>query len=332
MHAESEIDSVLSEYRRILEKALKEAYSQVYVLERVSLESTLAGGKKLRPILALLSCETISGSYGKAIPIAIAYELAHSASLVQDDIIDDSDLRHEKVALHKRFGVTKSIIVSDLMIFEMFTQLGTYGDSDLPKERLGDLLRLVSRSARLTAQGEFLEIGLTSKDRISESEYLEVAKLKTGSLLAATSASGGIVAGAPEEVVDSLYRFGLNLGIAFQMRDDVLDIVGEAQKLGKPVMKDVQNNACNIVLVHAKSNANAEQKNVIDSMVYSKWFTSGDVKKLLKVLKDLGSIEYATKLISKYADASRKCLEVLPNNLARDKLSKLTHALEERKV
>ncbi len=331
MRAETEIDSVLTEYRSILEKALKEAFSQVYVLDKVPLDTTLQGGKKLRPILALLSCETISGSYGKAIPVAIAYELAHSASLVQDDIIDESDLRHDRETLHKRFGTSKAILVSDLMIFEMFSQLASYGDSELPKERLGDLLRMVSRSARLTAQGEFLEIGLSSKDSISEGEYLEVAKLKTGSLLAATAASGGIVAGASEEIVDSLYRFGLNLGIAFQLRDDVLDIVGDTQKLGKPIMKDIQNNACNMVLVHAKSKADAQQRHVIDSMLYSKWFTASDLEKLMKVLKDLHSVEYATSLISGYAEASRKCLEALPKNPARDKLEKLTYALESRK-
>ena len=159
-----------------------------------------------------------------------------------------------------------------------------------------------------------------------------MAKLKTGSLFAATAASGGIVAGAPEEMVDALYRFGLNLGIAFQMRDDVLDIMGDSHKLGKPVLKDVQNNTSNIVLIHAKSHANAEQRNVIDSMLYSKWFTATDVKKLMEVLKNQESIQYVSELVSDYAEASRKCLELLPNSTAKDKLEKISYALENRSV
>lgn len=332
LQAEIEIDALLSEYKEVLEIAMKEAFPQNHPLDKIVLESTLSGGKKIRPILALLSCEMISGSYRKAIPVAIAYELAHSASLVQDDMIDESDLRHDKTTLHKRLGTTKAILVSDLMIFEMFNQLAQYEESDLSKERLGELLRLVSRAARLTAQGEFLDIGLASKDRILESEYLEVAKLKTGSLLAATAASGGIVASASNETVDSLYQFGLNLGIAFQMRDDILDIVGDAQKLGKPIMKDIQNNASNIVLINAISNANPQQKNVIDSMLYSKWFTASDLQDLIGVLKTLGSIEYATSMLSSYAEKSRRCLQLLPDNAAKVKLEKLTYALESRKM
>ena len=151
-----------------------------------------AGGKRLRPILVLMSCEAVSGQYTTALPAALAYELAHEASLVQDDIIDNSDLRHDKETVHKKRGITGAILVSDILIFDIFTQLAKYGSSTLGKKKITQLMSYISRSANLTIKGEFLESSVTKQPKISEDDYLEVAGLKTGSLLAAASASGAV--------------------------------------------------------------------------------------------------------------------------------------------
>ena len=190
----------------------------------------------------------------------------------------------------------------------------------------------VARAANLTIKGEYMDAALSKQERITEEEYLEVAGLKTGALMAAASASGAVIGGASERVIDAMYRFGYNLGIAFQIRDDILDITGDSSQLGKPVMKDLQNNASNIVLVNALQRADTYRQNLIHSMLYKQWFALSDMRELQKVLNELKSIEYASKLAEKYTSMSRTCLKTLRASATKDKLLSLTFALEIRQV
>ena len=286
----------------------------------------------MRPDLTLMTCEAVSGQFATAMPAALSYELAHEASLVQDDIFDNSDLRHDHETVHKRQGLIIAVLVSDLMIFEIFEQLAKYETSTLPKAKITKLMTYISRAANLTIKGEFLEAKYATKSSFTEEEYLEVASLKTGSLLAATSASGALVGGAPDKVVDSMYQFGLNLGVAFQIQDDILDITGDQSQLGKPVMKDLQNNVCNIVLINALERSDAYRRNEINSMLYKKWFAVSDVRSLQSLLRELKSVDYASKLAQKYTAISRECLSCLRESQVKDKLIGLTYALEMRRV
>ncbi|MDG6904430.1 MAG: polyprenyl synthetase family protein [Nitrososphaerota archaeon] len=327
-----DLDKLLEKYRIAVEKAIRDSQFQDSPLSEDAQAVMEAGGKRLRPILVLMSCEAVSGQYTTALPASLAYELAHEASLVQDDIIDNSDLRHDKETVHKKRGLTGAILVSDLLIFDIFAQLAKYESSALGKKRITRLMSYISRSASLTITGEFLESHVTKQPHITENDYLKVAGLKTGSLLGAASASGALVGGASEKAVDAMYRFGFNLGIAFQIRDDILDISGDPSKLGKPVMKDLQNNACNIVLINAIEKADVYQQNLLSSLIYKKWFTAVDMKGLMNLLGELRSVEYASKLAERYTSMSRDCLKVLRGSPAKDRLVSLTYALETRKV
>lgn len=133
-------------------------------------------------------------------------------------------------------------------------------------------------------------------------------------------------------MVQAMYRFGLNLGIAFQIRDDILDVMGEASELGKPVLKDLQNNVCNIVLIKALETADPYRRSEINSMLYKKWFAISDIKNLRTLLSEVKSIEYASKLGEKYTSAARECLASLPGSAVKEKLLGLTYALESRKI
>lgn len=324
------LEEILGKYQSAVEKAIRESEFQDSPLNNAAQRVMKVGGKRLRPILVLMGCEAVSGQFTTAVPAAIAYELAHEASLVQDDIIDDSDLRHDEETLHKAKGAATAILVSDMMIFRIFDQLAKYGASDLTKKKIANLMTYVARAASLTIKGEYLEIEMSNHSRMSEEEYLEIAGLKTGSLFAAAAASGALVGGASQKVVDALYRFGHNLGIAFQIRDDLLDVSGDSAQLGKPIMKDLQNNACNIVLINALEKADPYKQNLINSMLYKKWFGFSDVRHLLRILTELKSINYASKLAEKYTNSSRDCLKVLRESSTKDKLVSLTYMLETR--
>jgi geranylgeranyl diphosphate synthase type I len=328
---ESDVDKLLAPYRTAIEEALRGLRGRENKLDGLANEFLESGGKRLRPSIVLLACESVMGSYENAMPIALAYELAHSASLTQDDIIDDSPTRHNKPTAHVKHGLTTAILISDMLIFKIFEQLSRYADIELSKKRLSMLIDQVAIAAEETAEGEFLEMELTKKTEVTMDEYVRLARLKTGALLGASAASGAIVAGAGPRIVKDMQEYGRNLGIAFQLMDDILDITGESEVMGKPMLKDVQNNAANIVLVHALLHADPKTRNRIRSMMVRSTYGLVDVMELLGVLDDLGSVEYATSLCRKHAAIARGRLKHLPEGNPRRTLEQLTTWLEARR-
>ena len=325
-----DLNSVLDRYKAIIEKGLSETYRKDSWLSKAAMQALQAGGKRLRPLITLLVCEAISTSYEEALPVALCYELAHSASLIQDDIIDESSLRHSTPTAQKRYGLSRAILLSDSLIFEIFAQLARYKDSKITRERFAQLVGYVAQAAKLAADGEFMELALSAERNMSEADYLKTVALKTGSLFAAAAASGAVVAGAGEEITMRMYEFGETFGVAFQIGDDILDILGDTRTTGKPALKDVQNNSSNIVLTHALSKADPMQRNVISTLLFKKWFSAPEAERLRKTLRELGSFEYASALLSRQVAGSRDILQQLPESEARQTLLDLTHTLEVR--
>ncbi len=289
------------------------------------------GGKRLRPSLTLLVCESLKGTYRDAIPIAVAYELAHTASLVQDDIIDNSPTRHRRPTAHTAHGVTTAILLSDMMIFDIFQRVAEYSDVSITKEQLATLLAYIAKSAKEAAEGEFLESELSKKLELTIEDYVKLAGLKTGALFGAAAASGAIVGGGKPKVVKDMYEFGRNLGIEFQMVDDILDLTGSSDEMGKPMLKDLQNNASNIVVIHALAHADARTGSVLRSTMARSAFGVVDVVELLGIFDELGSVEFATELARKHAALARSRLKSLPEGKPRGILENITEWLEARR-
>jgi octaprenyl-diphosphate synthase len=189
----------------------------------------------------------------------------------------------------------------------------------------------VGRAASLAAEGEMAEVALSRRGDIKTEEYAKVIGQKTGALFAASAASGAVVAGADKALVDKMYQFGMSLGVAFQIGDDILDMAGDTLNTGKPLFKDIANNAGNIVLLHALSKADAIQKNALNSLLFKKWFTSLEAEKVLLLLKDLGSFEYAAGLLGMQTAYCRAVLASLPASNAKNALEALLQSLEVRK-
>jgi len=325
------VESLLAPYRRAIEEGLKQVKNEDSRLSDVAYEYVVGGGKMLRPSIVLLACEAVSGSYGKAMPIALAYELAHTASLTQDDIIDESPTRHNKPTAHTKYSVTTAILISDLLLFEIFEQLSRYARTDMSSKRVGVLIGHVARAAKEAAEGEFLEMQLSKKREPSVEDYVRLASLKTGALFGASAASGGIVGGARQKVVEDLYEYGRNLGISFQMMDDVLDITGTAETTGKPMLMDMQNNAGNIVLVQAIAHADPQKRNEIRRLMARSEYGLTDALEIQGILDDLGSVEFASKSCLKHASVAQGYLKSLPNTRAKEILEELTMWLEGRR-
>ncbi|MDA4123891.1 MAG: polyprenyl synthetase family protein [Thaumarchaeota archaeon] len=328
---EKDVERMLRPYREAVESGLKKLKEKDSKLDKLAFGFLEGGGKRIRPTITLLTCDAIKGSYAEAVPIAVAYELAHAASLTQDDIIDNSPTRHNRPTAHTAHGVTTAILLSDMMIFNIFEMLAEYEDADVSKSQLTTLIRYVAKSAKEAAEGEYLEMQLSKKAEPTIEEYVKLAGLKTGALFGAAAASGAVVGGGKPRVVKEMYEFGRNLGVAFQMVDDILDMTGTSKEMGKPMLKDLQNNAANVVIVHALRHADPTRRNQIRSMMVRSLYGFVEVDELLAILDDLGSVEYAAGLCGKHAALARGKLKSLPEGPARDILEKVTLWLEARR-
>jgi geranylgeranyl diphosphate synthase, type I len=328
---EEDIDQMLAPYVNAIGDELKRHRDSSSKIVGMAYEYVEGGGKRLRPSIALLVCESLKGSYKDALPIAVAYELAHTASLTQDDIIDNSPTRHNMPTPHSVHGVTTAILLSDIMIFDMFQRLAEYSDLVVTKEQLAMLLGYIAKSAKEAAEGEFMEMELSRKVNSTVEDYVKLAGLKTGALFGAAAASGAIVGGGRPKVVRDMYEFGRNLGIEFQMIDDILDMTGSSEEMGKPMLKDLQNNASNIVVIHALANADARTGGILRSAMARNAYGLGDVAELLGIFDDLGSVKYAAELSRKHAALARSKLRSLPKGEPRRILETITDWLEARR-
>jgi geranylgeranyl diphosphate synthase, type I len=327
----STIDNRLAPYVTAIEDELRKRRDPNSKIMSMAYDFVETGGKRLRPSITLVVCESLKGSYKDALPVAVAYELAHTASLTQDDIIDNSPTRHNLPTAHTLHGTTTAILLSDMMIFQMFQMLAEYSDLDVSKEQLATLLGYVAKSAKEAAEGEFMEMGLAKKIDSTVEDYVRLAGLKTGALFGAAAASGAIVGGAKPKVIRDMYEFGRNLGIEYQMVDDILDLTGSSKEMGKPMLQDLHNNASNIVVIHALANADAKTGGMLRSVMARSAYGLGDVADLLGIFDDLGSVEYAAELAKRHATSARSKLKSLPKGEPRDVLVAITEWLEARR-
>jgi len=325
------IDDRLTPYVSAIEEELRKRRDPNSKMTSLAYEFVEAGGKRLRPSITLLVCESLKGSYKDALPVAVAYELAHTASLTQDDIIDNSPTRHNMPTAHTLHGTTTAILLSDVMIFQMFQMLAEYADLDVSKEQLATLLGYVARSAKEAAEGEFMEMEISKKVDSTVEDYVRLAGLKTGALFGAAAASGAIVGGGKPRVVKDMYDFGRNLGIEYQMVDDILDLTGSSDEMGKPMLQDLHNNASNIVVIHALANADARTGSILRSAMARSAYGLGDVEELLGIFDDLGSVRYASEMSKKHASLARARLRSLPRGAQRQLLELITEWLEARR-
>lgn len=298
-------------------------------LENAVADALSAGGKRVRATLALLWCEVYSGDCKPAVPLAVAYELAHASALVQDDIIDHSSMRRGKESIGAKYGLTTAILASDLLLFNVPKMVASY--ADMESWRLAKVFDYVGEACRATTWGEFMDAEMARGEEVTAEAYEEMIRLKTSSLLSAPCASGALVGGASEEQVGFATRYGEELGLAYQIQDDTLDLVGEESSLGKPVFTDLRGGKRGLVLIHCLGGCSVEERNFVSSLLNRSGVYSQEEKSRLKALIDrYGSRDYARKEVLRHTNSARDVLRSLPENNARSRLFELTDYLAGR--
>jgi len=204
------------------------------------------GGKRMRPVLALLGYSLYKDDYEKALDAAVALEVFHNFTLLHDDIMDNAPLRRGKPTVWHKWGSSTAILSGDAMFIKSYELLSAYEGALLKK-----LLPVFNKTALEICEGQQLDMNFETAENVSIADYLQMIELKTAVLLGAALQMGSLVSGATDEDAENLYEFGKSTGIAFQLQDDILDVFGETEKVGKQTGGDIISNKKTFLLLKA---------------------------------------------------------------------------------
>jgi geranylgeranyl diphosphate synthase type II len=224
------------------------------------------GGKRMRPVLVLVSTELFGGQVEKALDAAIGIEIFHNFTLMHDDIMDKAPIRRGKATVHVKWNESAAILSGDVMFVEAYKLMIKVEDSILR-----DVLAIFSDTASGVCQGQQADMNFESRNDVSLEEYLEMIRQKTAVLLAGSMQIGALIGGAAKDQAELLYEFGENLGLAFQLQDDILDVYGDPEKFGKQVGGDILSNKKTFMLIKAKELATG---NIADEL--NQWIETND--------------------------------------------------------
>ncbi|MDR1454132.1 MAG: polyprenyl synthetase family protein [Tannerella sp.] len=223
------------------------------------IEYTLStGGKRIRPAFMLMACNLYSESVDRALKPALGMEVFHNFTLLHDDLMDGAIRRRHQPTVHEKWNPNTAILSGDAMLIIAYQLIG---ETDAPF--LKDILTLFSQIALEICEGQQYDMVFESQQDVSEEDYIEMIRLKTAVLLACCLKAGALIGGAPKEDVDCLYRFGIHIGLAFQLQDDLLDVYGDPLTFGKNVGGDILCNKKTFLLIHAMRLASEQQRAVI---------------------------------------------------------------------
>lgn len=281
----------------------------------------LAGGKRLRPMLTVLCYEAMGGrSLDRIMPAAIASEFIHTATLVHDDINDAAKVRRGVLTLHEVAGPAKAIIVGDWLFVQGFRLSAGYGDA---------IIEEVSRSCADIAVSEIKQIDHIMDLTTSPEDYYEIVQGKTAGPFRMASRVAAHVADAPASFVDAVTTFGLEVGLAFQLVDDLLDITGDAG-IGKPRGADVIEGKMTMPLIHALTLLHGEDRASLLDVIHR--YDEGRLPELVALLERSGSIRYAELLVRNHLDRATEALDALPKSEATTVLRHVCDTMRFRRI
>ncbi len=290
--------SFLKEEVRIKEP--KKLYEPVdYILQ--------LGGKRIRPLLVLMSVNAFDKDYHKGLQASLAIEVFHNFTLLHDDIMDAAPLRRGQQTVHEKWDVNTAILSGDAMMILANQYLEHYSGATYKK-----LMVLFQKTALEVCEGQQYDMDFETRNDVTIPEYIEMIKLKTSVLVAAALKMGAIIADASDEESEALYDYGLNLGLAFQLQDDYLDAFGDPKTFGKQIGGDIIENKKTFLVLKAKQALKGD-----DLMLFNKYYnetpkdSSEKVKEVKKMFVKSGVVEAVKKEIEAYTQKAFRKLEIL---------------------
>ena len=314
-------------------KTLLEKGFTTYFQEEVSYPLG-SGGKRLRPALAVLSCQMMGGKEKDILPVAAQLEIFHNYTLIVDDIVDNGSLRRGKPTALKKFGTTFANLISMDLAVSIFNN-----NSNSPL-RLQKINQVLIKTMKEVTEGQMLDVLFERAGRknenylqkkriknISLKKYFKMISLKTASLISACCELGAMMARVPQKKINTLKEFGFNLGMAFQIQDDILDIFGEEKTFGKQIGKDIEERkGGNIVLLLAQ-----KESSLIKKLLCQKTISAGKIKDIVNLIEKTQAKEKATRLQERYFKQALVALKSLPQNEYNQFLKEITYFVVQRK-
>jgi octaprenyl-diphosphate synthase len=280
-------------------------------------------GKRIRPALLLL-CSKLVGYKGKEhILMATLVEAIHTASLIHDDIIDDSKIRRGKQSIHARWGPNITVLLGDYLYIKA---LGL----SLQSQHRQVIQILTSISARMV-EGELAEYYLSGNLDLAEKDYLDIINKKTASLFSASCQIGGILGNASKQEENHLVEYGANLGMSFQIIDDLLDFTGEEKTLGKPILSDLSEGRITLPLIYTLRNDGQENRKRVVELMKQKDQDKKSLGEILKIVKSNGALDYTYKKAEEFSSKSREIMSQFPRSAQQEALSLLSEFIIKRR-
>jgi octaprenyl-diphosphate synthase len=311
-----EIRKVVAREFDIVNKLIVEQlHSKVPLVENIGHYIVDAGGKRMRPMLALLTGGASNNLNSHHHTLAAVIEFIHTATLLHDDVVDISTLRRGRATANAEWGNAPSVLVGDFLYSRAFQLLVKIGNMEV--------MQLMADATNTVAEGEVLQLAKAGDPDTSEQDYFQVINDKTAVLFAAASAGGAILANANEASVKQYYQYGINLGLAFQLIDDVLDYEGDAEAMGKNVGDDLAEGKCTLPLIYAMQHGNPQQAALIKQAITDK---SGEqIDAIIDIVRESGAIAHTRQQASEISAKAAASLGGIADSTYKQALLKLAN-------
>jgi octaprenyl-diphosphate synthase len=295
-----------ADMREVNAEILRRMQSPVPLIPQLASYLIAAGGKRIRPLLTLACTSIYGGDMTRAHGLATAVEFIHSATLLHDDVVDESDTRRGKDSANLVFGNQASVLVGDFLFaraFQIMTQDGSV-----------DVLRILADASAVITQGEVMQLANAGNIDTSMDQYMAIIKAKTAALFAAACEVGPVIAGADRHAAQAMAEYGLNLGIAFQIADDALDYDASREKLGKTIGDDFREGKLTAPVLIALQKADNEERAFWTRTMQDKQQNEGDLATAQTLLKKHDAIAITLRMAEEYVQKAREALAEAPDH------------------
>ncbi len=288
-----------------------------------------AGGKRFRPTIVLATARMLAGETGEssALPFAAAVEIIHNFTLIHDDIMDNDDFRRGVPTTHKIWGVPFAILAGDLDYALAYKSLLLAKKHGVSKDKVIWAVEVLTESMIKIAQGQAYDMVFEKQQNVDYNDYLKMIYLKTGALIEASAKLGAIVGSGDPVIVEQMGNYGKFVGLAFQIKDDILGIYGDPRKTGKPVYNDLKRSKKTLLLLYAYDQAEGGEKELLERIIRGEQLNDEDYEKAARIIKELGAYDYALSLAT---TLSENAIRILSDIRAVDERAK--EALRELAV
>jgi len=297
--------------------------SEVAVAEKVGIHTLQGGGKRLRPAFIALAAEATGLPFEKkrVVRLGACMEMIHMATLIHDDVIDNSPLRRGKPTASAVFGPTESILAGDGLLAKAMVVLAEDGDLSIIRQVAGSVVEM--------AEGEVLELETRNRFDLTEEEHLKVLRMKTAAFIESCSVVGGKVAGAPPEIENALRTYGHNVGMAFQIVDDLLDYHGAEDQTGKARAVDFREGCATLPLIYLRPMLSDEERDVA-RLKFGNGVMDDELAMIGQWMRSRGASDQARAKAQSFVETAISALKVLPNNKARNLMERLARFVVNR--